>query len=385
MKLLNSSKALLGDRILFGGSYGKMNTGDDVFCAVLSWGAQKYWDTKHINFLGHNLPKLPVNARAVLSEKTAYSKYLRFLETSFEAAKTPILIFGGGSLFRHGRGKQRFVFRQLQRFGRFKMGAIGVSLGPYYNKNDRKELERFVLRKLSFLVLRDRHSYEDALSMNLPYKPIEGFDLAAMMPEIYGPAKPQNSTSLIKKPILGVNICRWESLEGMNIEMEQRRQQRITESLIKVAQNNDIIIRFLLFNGSQDRSDLETIKKIAPALKGYSKIEICDYSNNPVDMWHQIGQCSAILATRLHVGILSCFAEVPFIQVEYHQKCSNFIDTIGYPEQWRVGDMDISGSEVALKLSNLLNGQKFSFASDLKSLRNKAELNFTSPLAIGNL
>lgn len=232
---INKLNLSLGDQILLAGSYGKMNTGDDVFCSVLGWGAQKYWGTKNINYLCHKLPKLPVNARTVLSGKTASSRYLKFLETSFQAAKTPILIFGGGSLFRYGRGRQRFVFRQPQRFGILKMGDIGVSLGPYYSKNDRKELERLVLRRLSFLVLRDRHSYEDALAMNLSYKPVEGFDLAAMMREIYGPAKPQKKNSLIRKPVLGVNVCRWESLEGMDNNKEKRRQQRIKECLVEVA------------------------------------------------------------------------------------------------------------------------------------------------------
>ena len=155
------------------------------------------------------------------------------------------------------------------------------------------------------------------------------------------------------------------------------REEQIIETLKMVSKSLRITIRFLVFNGHNKYGDRELTERIAGTLADYADIEIVPYSQNPVTMWHRIGECDAVLATRLHAGIYACFAEVPFLMVEYHPKCVDFLQDIRYPCRWRIGDMEVSVNELGSMLISVLAKQTRPVLLDMGMFRARARRNFS--------
>ena len=363
--------------ILFSGYYGRFNTGDDAFCAVSAWGARHYWRVENIQFLCRHIPQLPVKAKAVLFARSFF-RGQGLLELPVHLAKKPITIFAGGSVFHNKVAilSYKELIKQANRLRLTKLGGIGVSLGPYRTKNACNSIKDF-LSRFSFLVLRDHRSYEEACSMNLPFKPVEGFDLAALLPDLYGPAKCSEKIDDATNPVLGVSVCHYERYVRGETSNEKRREEQIIETLKMVSKALRITIRFLVFNGHNKYGDRELTERIAGTLADYADIEIVPYSQNPVTMWHRIGECDAVLATRLHAGIYACFAEVPFLMVEYHPKCVDFLQDIRYPCHWRIGDMEVSVNELGSMLISVLAKQTRPVLLDMGMFRARARRNFS--------
>lgn len=375
MKIRN--KNLLTHSVLFGGYYGHSNTGDDAFCAISAWGARHYWKAEKILFLCKQLPVLPVPARAVLAEHKRFPGQ-RLIQSVAALAKKPTIVFAGGSVF-HSKVailSYKGLIKEANRLGLSKLGGIGVSLGPYRTKNACNSIKDF-LSRFSFLVLRDHRSYEEACSMNLPFKPVESFDLAALLPDLYGPAKCSEKINDATNPVLGVSVCHYERYVRGETSNEKRREEQIIETLKMVSKALRVTVRFLVFNGHNKYGDRELTERIAGTLADYADIEIVPYSQDPVTMWHKIGECDVVLATRLHAGIYACFAEVPFLMVEYHRKCVDFLQDIHYPSHWRIGDMEVSVNEVGSILINMLTKQTRPVLLDLNVFRARARRNFT--------
>ena len=213
--------------------------------------------------------------------------------------------------------------------------------------------------------------------MNLPYAPVEGFDLAALLPEIYGAARPATNPEK-ERPVLGVSVCNYEQFTGGDMENERRREARIIEALKAIAGMLPLKIVFHVFNGHQDYGDDAQTRRVQGILSDHAETELVGYFEDPGAMWRSVGSCDAFLATRLHAGIFSCFAEVPFLQVEYHPKCSDFLSDIDYPDQSRIGDMERPPAEIGKLLFDMLSGDKNPVATDVSELKQKAARNFTS-------
>lgn len=363
--------------ILFAGYYGQSNTGDDAFCAVSAWGARNYWHVENIQFLCRRIPKLTVVAKSALFARSFF-RGQGLMELLAHLAQRPTVIFAGGSVFHKEVAILSYtgLIKQSKRLRLTKLGGIGVSLGPYRTKNAYNTIKAF-LSTFSFLVLRDHRSYEEACSMDLPYKPVEGFDLAALLPDLYGPAKCVEKINDATNPVLGVSVCHYERYVRGEISSEKRREEQIIETLKMVSKSLRLTIRFLVFNGHTKYGDRELTERIAGTLADYADIEIVPYSQDPVTMWHRIGECDAVLATRLHAGIYACFAEVPFLIVEYHRKCVDFLHDIHYPSHWRIGDMEVSVNEVGSILISVLTKQTRPTLLDLDMFRAMARRNFT--------
>jgi polysaccharide pyruvyl transferase WcaK-like protein len=370
-----------GGKLVFSGFYGMHNTGDDCFCAISAWGARRYWKSDNMFFLSSTLPVLPVAATALFSPRQAFRGQNK-IKMLYSLMTTNTLIFSGGSIFYSKMNLDRALVYLCHRIKRFAMGAIGVSLGPYGSKQSRIEVEDS-LKRLSFLAVRDHRSYEEACSMNLPYTPVEAFDLAALLGHVY----PAHNTGTHKnqRPMLGFIPCHYERYTKGNVEREQRRERLIMETLESVAKKVRPRIRIFVFNGHSDYGDEAYARYAAGVLGEMCETELIPYSNDPGKVWGDILQCDAVFSVRLHGGIFACVGNVPFVLVEYHQKCSDFLDTAAVPDEWRIGDMELTPLQVGSLLIDMLSGKYSPFPVDTSVLVKKAEKNFTAvPLNISS-
>lgn len=333
--------------ILFTGYYGQLNTGDDAFVEVASWGAKKFWRKEKNIFLAQQ-KTLPITNIQVKGYPLSIPKTYK-IQNEILVSKTNYLISAGGSTIHstlEPANVKKIAIKYRLRGSGIKIGGIGVSIGPFKSIIDERNTIDY-LKKIDFLVLRDQASFDFAKSLDLPYSPIKAFDLAALLPEIYG-----NSENLENndKKVVGISICPYESLVDIkNIKKENERNTYVIELIRYLTKDPKIHFKFFIINNHKKLGDknliLETIKLAKP-----NSYEIVEYNSETKKIWFQIASCDFIFSTRLHAGIFSCFSDTPFILNEYHKKCSDFLDDIYYNDILR----DLNNSHDVLKVGNYI-------------------------------
>ena len=362
--------------ILFTGFYGYKNTGDDAFVEVCSWGAKKYWQKSNFRFLAskENLPKTIIPAKGYPFSFPRVSR----LQNPLLLRSTDYLISGGGSTI-HSKLRSYNIKKQallLKKKGiKIKIGGIGVSIGPFKSIEDENAVVDY-LKSIDFLAVRDQFSYDYVSSLDLPYKPINSFDLAALLPEIYNYKK--NKKSRLKK-IIGISVCPYESLNSsLNIKNENKRNQFTKELIKKLDASGDFLFKFYVINGNDRIGDLQLTKEII-ADTSPSNYLISHYTKRTQETWESIAECDFVITTRLHAAIFACFARTPFMLNEYHRKCTDFLNTIGYKDQFRLFDTDFNIYEKAEQILNILYTPNTFIAPDrVVKMEENAKLNFTA-------
>lgn len=361
--------------IMFDGYYGHKNTGDDIFCIISEWAAKEYWKQNNVKFFGRHLPKRRDGSElnSAIHHKN-YFKGQALLEYLYAISKVDKVIFSGGSLFnrRINYFSTKNILNHKLSSRKVKAGAVGISLGPFTSKHS-KESIKSLLHKFSFISVRDKRSFEEAHELKLDIPIIESFDLGALLPEIY----PQIQIDENEKPTIGISICRYETYVGGDLEKEKERIEKICDTVRCLAKSiDDLKIKILVFNGNKRVGDYEVSNQLLDFIPKEVEVEIVTYNSNPFFMWKAVCSCNVVLATRMHAGIFSCFSKTPFVQVEYHKKCTDFLNDVNYPEKFRIGDIEKTPKEVSLTLIDLLEENPF-LHTKIEILKEKSKINFT--------
>ncbi|SIR44247.1 polysaccharide pyruvyl transferase family protein [Pontibacter lucknowensis] len=376
---LNTQQAA-ANKIIFDGYYGQLNTGDDAFVEVSAWGAETYWNTANNFFLAKSLPLIKHEA-SHFQKKIFTGQHV--LEQLYQLINTNAVISSGGSTFE--KPQKMLHIRNLSIIKKiliknFKIGAIGVSLGPYKNASDEKSIIEY-LKRLDFLALRDEHSYQLALSYQLPYKPVNAFDLAALLPRIYDHSK-QSQRDYYQEKIIGVSACFFERYRGYtNLCNEERRTGYLKQLLLEVSKITNAKLRFFEFNGNSTVGDLQITASIIDFLKEnkVSNVELIPYNPNINHIYNKVLECNLMISVRLHASMFACFGNVPFFLLEYHRKCSDFLESVGYKEAYRIGDgMQEIQKTIGQIISILEDPNRYTPPTKLENCKQKALMNFTS-------
>lgn len=362
--------------ILFSGYYGHLNTGDDAFVEVASWGAEKYWNRRNNVFLGKK-GDLPIVSRAIrgypFDIPKTYSLQGRLLLPS-----TKLLISAGGSTLHaemQASNIKRLAIEKRRRGSDIKIGGIGVSIGPFKTARDERAIFDY-LKSIDFLAVRDQTSFDIAKSLDLPYEPVNAFDLAALLPEIYGVKGVEKRAD--GRKVLGVSVCPYESVvDRGDIKKELARNQNIAELLRVIEQKGNVHFKFFVINGHPDIGDLEitekTLRDVCPV-----SYDIVNYNKETRITWDEIASCDFVISTRLHAAIFACFSDTPFLLNEYHRKCSDFLENISYDRAFRSGDGDFDPKEKAEQVLEALGGENiYAYPKRVSEMKELAKLNFT--------
>lgn len=313
-------RKLFESDILFSGYYGHLNAGDDAFVEVASGGS-----TLHAEIQTSNIKRLAIE--------------------------------------RKRRGSD------------IKIGGIGVSIGPFKTARDERAIFDY-LKNIDFLAVRDQTSFDIAKSLNLPYEPVNAFDLAALLPEIYGVK--DAGGRLDGRKVLGISVCPYESIvDRDNIKKEDHRNEQMTELLRFIEKKGDVHFKFFIINGHPDVGDLKltikTLKDVCPV-----SYEIVSYNKETRVIWDEVASCDFFVSTRLHAAIFACFTGTPFLLNEYHRKCSDFLDNISYDRVFRSGDGGFDPKEKAEQILEALGSENiYTSPTRVSEMKELAKLNFT--------
>jgi polysaccharide pyruvyl transferase WcaK-like protein len=361
------------NKILFNGFYGFENTGDDAFVEIASWGNHTYWKNENPAFFsGATLPNTIHKINKIYPSTS--SKIIQKLSVFKESLNAYYFINAGGSVFSEIRPFSDIVFAQKAGLLNSKLnhGAIGVSIGPFANSEKEKKVVEY-LKTLQFLALRDTESYNYALSLDLDYKPINAFDLAALLPVCYESYNPELSNK--NRKVIGISVCNYERYFGGDIDNEKRRNNFIKETISLLSKNSNYYFKFFIFNGNSEIGDEKITHEMACVLNK-NQFEIVPYLGDTFKAWKEIKTCDFMLSTRLHASIFSGYANVPFMLVEYHRKCTDFLNDIGYDDDIRVFDGLKDPKETSLAIENILNGQ-YNVPTNIEETISRAKRNFT--------
>jgi polysaccharide pyruvyl transferase WcaK-like protein len=344
-------------KVLYSGFYGFKNTGDDVFLEVTSWASKFLLNTTDVTFLTSNLPILNYNDSKHLS-KSLFPGHNR-IQSFNKLLTADYFISAGGSVFMNHHYhsiKEVAEYTKLFFNNKLKTGAIGVSIGPFKNISNENKVIKY-LKKINFLSTRDKRSFDYVSSLNLPYTPIDSFDLAALLPLIYPSSIKPNIYS--SKKIIGISVCNVESLnDPKNIHIEIKRNKMFIDliNILNKNSNGDVIFRFFILNGNEfigDKNLSEYIIKVTN-IKNY---EIINYQNNVFSTWRYISECDFMISIRLHGAIMAAYNKIPFILFDYHQKCTDFLYDIGQDKRLLINEENNHGiKNISLLILEIIYG-----------------------------
>lgn len=343
-------------KICYHGYYGFRNSGDDAFAEVCAWGGKQFWNTSDNVFLTGDLPILMNPAGSI---KAYNIRRLNRISAARQVVDADCLVSAGGSLFlKYTRFSLLDTMRRVKNLANrhLRSGAIGVSVGPFQDKKAESGVVDY-LRSLDFLALRDNRSYRYALSLDLPYEPVRAFDLAALLPDVYAASGIvlAEAVKTSRRKVIGISVCRYESrVCGCDIRKEEKRNQYLMELISRIPSTPDVVLRFFVFNGHPVTGDEELTDTFIRRLWGKYNIEKVPYLGHVYKTWKSVSECDVVISTRLHAGIFACYAKVPFFQVEYHQKCADFLTDVGQPERYRLYDAEKSVEEAANEIRRIL-------------------------------
>lgn len=362
-------------KIVFEGFYGFKNAGDDAFIEVSSWGSEKYWSCQNNVFLGAAIPKTihQINKKQILPSLKGFDR----LNLLAHLTNSDYFISSGGSTLSelpyHSNKAISNHFKKIKK--PLKSGAIGVSIGPFKNSQDEKDVITY-LKSLEFLSVRDYRSFEFVMSLKLPYNPINAFDLAALLPLVY-----KNTIKIPKKNIkshnvIGISICNYESYKKGDINKEKKRNFFFKELIELIAKNTTAHFKVFIINGNSLFGDQLTTEQLIKNIDK-NRVSIVPYLNNVSETWKEINGCDLMISTRLHASIFACYSDIPFFLIEYHKKCSDFLSDVGQDVNYRIYDAEITPKEVLLKINEIFNGSYIK-PKNINQTIELAKKNFTS-------
>lgn len=336
----------MANKILFTGYYGFKNFGDDLFGLACVNGLRNS-GSDHIPII-LSPPVNGVDARYLVpamlgglyKSKGVIGKLLRALFMTYGCLRCRDVVLSGGSVISSGGGGNiRFIQYYLAKFGFCRLSAIGVSIGPFFSEKDRAGAKIF-MNELSYLCVRDEVSVRECRRLGVDIKVNLYNDLAgcAPLPQTRGP-KGSSRT-------LGVSLCGYESIVGGDIKRESLRNSAVFEGVSEFCIKYGFKVKVLVLNSNELVGDVGVSRAFLDYLS-YRNVsaEFVGYEG-PVKSLNDISSCEVFFSVRLHGAISAYLLNIPFALVEYHAKCKDFLDYIGFDEDSRISAGVVDKKEV---------------------------------------
>lgn len=315
---------------LVSGYYGMKNFGDDVFVdTVLS---ASLFD--HARIASPPIPHtgtsdrdaaasylLPRMLQAAHQNAGFGGKAFRLAEAEIFTRQAQSIAFAGGSLF---HGNSRVMSRQVALATRRKIRlvAVGVSFGPFRSVAAQQRALRSVVAFDAILV-RDELSYARLAAGGIEHSILMG-DLAALHPSLQADSTPAERSD-------------YAVFAPMDLLRSNEAQDAAFSTLLQVLVERNGRLVILALNAHPNLGDHECAKMYARKgrLAGL-EVRVLSYGDlGLAETIGLLGRARAVVSTRLHGAIVPYLFGIPFMLVEYQEKCTQFLMDIGVPEAAR--------------------------------------------------
>jgi len=349
-----------------------MNAGDDIFAYVVAAGLRRYLNAR-LFFMDSDLNGTVSRQCGIRTAKPVRWRIpgLTRLRRRLFRSIADCFVLAGGSLLPTERGVEELLADVYwQKDGRKRI-AMGLSVGPFQSARH-EEMTAELLATMEYVAFRDSFSYEWAVSRGIKTRLIRAFDLAVLLPELL--EQPQTPRQTEK--VLGISLLAYQAQNDpalLQADIENARQIACQVKQISKIMSMKVVLLSLCLNPASD--DRIMAKAFANAF-GSANLECFEHNGDPIRTFEKVRACSHIVSTRLHGGIMAYAAGVPFLQLEYHQKCSDFAETIGLAEHHRLALNFFSPVDFERKLAALVRLDSITSVMDLRSVQERAKLNF---------
>ncbi|WP_368564206.1 polysaccharide pyruvyl transferase family protein [Pseudoxanthomonas sp. UTMC 1351] len=330
-------------RVSFTGYYGMRNFGDDLFGAICTAAAPRFWGARPrvvgpaIDGVSSHYtmpawyPPATYGATNMVGQASRFYSFLRAVRD------TDVLVMGGGSVINGHGSFRRPLMLSAQRRGRLQLAAVGVSVGPFGSQAAQDSAAAF-MRQFSYIAVRDRRSYELAAKMGVADRVHHGRDLAGLLPLLLPmterPPLPVPGDSLR----IGIAPCRYSARADYPTPEPAALQVSLIEALVRLNSRYRVQPEIFSLNDHPEHGDLKLSEALQQGLSAHGiSAELTRYRrSDPVAMAQAIAKCDTFVSTRLHGAIVAYMLGVPFLIVDYHPKCADFADDIGLPWSRRI-------------------------------------------------
>jgi len=314
------------------GSYGQHNAGDDAFVEVALWGMQQYCLPS--NVIARAPETLKTSRGSVKADVTKrIVKGQHFVQRYLSTLNLDRILYVGGGIHTFSKNliDQQKIFKRNKRA---KGAAIGVSVGPFRNIQDRDECNR-LLEKFEFVGVRGKHSYNLLKEIDAQVRYELTFDVAPLLNEIIVLPPPKNKNRKnIGISLLDQTLCCHPVYAKDELEKQSDSYIKIiSEILNKLLKNDtDIVIYLLEFCSHYTYADSFVLDRLKNMLTAGVNIQYVKYSDNPLELFNVIREIDCMIAMRLHAAVFAYSQDVPCLLIPYQNKCFEWAETIGVPE-----------------------------------------------------
>lgn len=355
-------------RFGFTGYYGMQNYGDDLFVAAVSMAGKEYWGNEiyclSSEIKGIDTVFLVKSNRKLYSSSSKIAKLYRSFKMLELFRKSDIVLLAGGSTIgSHTSNNMRNFQSKLVTRKVAKLGALGVSIGPFINEEDYKKAKNLI-SSMEYISVRDKKSYDLVQSMNISTPLYYGRDLAGIIPRYIKVEKGER-----KNKRLGISLCYYEKYTNGNVSMERNDLNQIISGIKYFLEcNNSIEVTIFVLNNHAEIGDQEISNELFEQLDllDLNKLSVIIHKNDPLDIWSKIGELDMMFTVRLHGAITAYLTQVPFVLFEYHKKCTDFLDDIGYDKKYRL-ERNIPSPEKVKNILSYISSDKYNVSLDISS------------------
>jgi polysaccharide pyruvyl transferase WcaK-like protein len=326
-------------KVIFTGYYGMQNYGDDLFSIISTYGAQKYWKDFQPSILSPEIKGPQANfyipkiiSTEAYSAENMFGKIARCAPAIIAAVSKDKMIFSGGSLFSSQQSGVRNALSLISKYRNNIFSGIGVSIGPFNSIKAEKKIQDF-LKRFEYISVRDKTSFDIANDFNLECPINLSRDLAGLTNFII-PKETHSRESA--QTTIGYSPC---NISG-DYEKSTLINNLVINAIIMLSQETELNVRVINLNKNKNKNygDEQLSFSAQKQLQENGiKTEYVEYTHSgALKTWTEIASCQAYVSTRLHGAITAYLNETPFTLIEYHSKCTDFLDDIGQASKARI-------------------------------------------------
>lgn len=349
------------------GYYGMRNSGDDALLLASVMGAKNELNAKKL-IVSSTSNASPLGPDIILNKlhQDQSFKGQNRLAHYRAAYNSKRIIFGGGSVFHTAQDIE--LKRQMMALcGSDESIAVGVSMGPFSNKQAELQCKEFI-KECSFIGVRDRKSLQIAKDL-VPEANVKlTFDLAPLVT-----LTPFFSIKKRKENGVLINICPVPvNASGETNSHEQEELLKNMKEVITLAwKQTKLPITLISLNGHPDYGDDELCKRLILRCNKDIPIKFEPYQSSPLKVIELIKSYRAFLSMRLHGCVYGYLANTPVLALNYHNKCQQWCEQIGIARSQRFSAFTFNPSLVA---STLTKGIENGFSSPLLAVNDAVKL-----------